>query len=435
MMPVMIEGTGSAVVNSPLVDAVLRSSTLPIVVWDLDGAVVTSNDAFSELLGYGGKSLTALRRVTLFHPDDRGSVEARMQRRRDGDAAVETYEARIWTANKRVVRATCRSTPVVEDGRVVGDVVTCGVADPNLGDALERQTDQYLELFKRITDAVYMLDERGVPAWMNRSAERLFGRTVEVMRSTPRNEVLFPEAERGQDNLRQVFSSGGAVPDEIQFRIKRPDGEMRWVRGSLLMLRDTQGRHTRSIVIARDVTELRRREHELREAARRSEQEAKIDPLTGLGNRRAFEEAMEAVTRRETERGETADASLIVMDVDRLKLINDALGHLAGDEALRTVAQALTARTRSDDQVFRIGGDEFAVITTGGDAAILAERLRAPIRYREPEPWITVSVGLAPWNEGPNVFEVADTRMYAMKRSQRDAPDTPPSEATSPGPA
>src|SRR5690606_30749799 len=136
------------------------------------------------------------------------------------------------------------------------------------------------------------------------------------------------------------------------------------------------------------------------------EQEAKIDPITGLGNRRAFEEAMEAVTRRETERGETADASLIVMDVDRLKLINDALGHLAGDEALRTVAQALTARTRSDDQVFRIGGDEFAVITTGGDAAILAERLRAPIRYREPEPWITVSVGLAPWDEGPNVFEV-----------------------------
>jgi len=342
-----------------------------------------------------------------------------MERRRDNNQEVESYEGRIWTVNKRIVRVHCRSTPVLQRNRVVGDIVTCELSETSLGDALDRQAEQYMSLFTRISDAVYILDDKGIVSWMNAAAVRLFGRTVEVMRQTPRREILFPEAEQGQDNIRAEFSSGNAVPDELQFRIKRPDGEARWVRGSLLMLRDGFGKHTRSIIIARDVTEDRRRARELREVARRSEEEAKIDALTGLGNRRGFDEAM-ATARQAVESG--ADISLIVMDVDRLKAVNDALGHASGDDALRAVAEALTTRTRSNDEVFRLGGDEFAVIVSGGDPALLAERLRAPIRFREPEPWITVSVGLARWEADGDVFQLADGRMYEMKRSQREAP-------------
>ena len=132
------------------------------------------------------------------------------------------------------------------------------------------------------------------------------------------------------------------------------------------------------------MTEDRRRTRDLREQAERSEHEAKVDSLTGLGNRRAFNEAMVIA--------QAAAAGGAAMS---LKAINDALGHGAGDDALCAVAEALTSRTRSNDEVFRIGGDEFAVIVAGGDPALLAERLRAPIRFREPEPWISVSVGLA----------------------------------------
>ncbi len=426
MMHVTMTEAHATTLSGPMLDAALRASGMPVVIWDLEGRVLAANDSFCDLLGYRRDQIDTIRRVDLFHPDDRGAVERRMALRREGNAEVETYDGRVWTANKRVIRVACRSTAVVSDGEVVGDVVTCDPSEASLGDDLDRQAEQYLSLFTRISDAVYVLDDRGLVSWMNPSAVRLFGRTVEVMRRTPRNEILFPEAERGQDTIRQQFSSGDAVPDEIQFRIKRPDGEARWVRGSLLMLRDRQGKHTRSIVIARDVTEDRRRARELREQAERSEQEAKVDSLTGLGNRRAFDEAM-AVAQQAAAAGD--DVSLIVMDMDRLKTVNDALGHAAGDEALRRVAEALTSRTRSGDEVFRIGGDEFAVIVSGGDPALLAERLRAPIRFREPEPWISVSVGLARWSEGGDPFALADQRMYAMKLSQRDAPsgDTAPS--------
>ena len=64
------------------------------------------------------------------------------------------------------------------------------------------------------------------------------------------------------------------------------------------------------------------------------------------------------------------------------------------------------------------------MIVSGGDPGLLAERLRAPIRFREPEPWISVSVGLARWSEGGDTYARADERMYAMKLSQRDAPAT-----------
>ena len=421
MMPVIVNDAARATLTGPMLDAALRVSGMPVVIWDLEGNVLAANDSFCDLLGYQRERLSSLRRMDLFHPDDRSAVEHRMALRREGNTDITSYDGRIWTANKRILRVACRSSAVVSNGEVVGDVVTCDPREASLGDDLDRQAEQYLSLFTRISDAVYVLDNRGLVSWMNPSAVRLFGRTVEVMRSTPRSEILFPEAERGQDTIRQQFSSGDAVPDEIQFRIKRPDGEARWVRGSLLMLRDRQGKHTRSIVIARDVTEDRRRARELREHAERSEHEAKLDSLTGLGNRRAFDEAM---VMAEAAAASGADMSLIVMDMDRLKAVNDALGHSAGDDALRAVAEALTSRTRSDDEVFRIGGDEFAVIVSGGDPGLLAERLRAPIRFREPEPWISVSVGLARWSEGGDTYARADERMYAMKLSQRDAPAT-----------
>lgn len=420
MMAVMSEGEWSAALRGPLLDALLQASGLPIIVWDLDGRVVLANQELHTLLGYSGDALAGMRRESLFHPDDLAAVEGRMRRRREGSREAETYAVRIWTANKRILRVNCRSTPVLDGDRVVGDVVSCAINDPRLGDALDRQTEQYLELFKRISDAVYVLGNAGGIEWMNRAAERLFGRTLEVIRRTPRNEVLFPEAERGQDTIRNLFSSGQAVPPEIEFPIKRPDGEVRWVRGSLLMERDLLGRHSRSIVIARDVTEERRRERELREAARRSEQEAKIDPLTGLGNRRAFDEAM--ARAREAARAGVG-SSLILMDVDRLKEVNDTLGHAVGDDALRAVAQAVTSRTRAGDEVFRVGGDEFAVLVHGGDPSILAERLKAPIRFREPEPWLTVSAGVASWEEGSDPYVRADARMYEMKRSHRARPE------------
>lgn len=124
------------------------------------------------------------------------------------------------------------------------------------------------------------------------------------------------------------------------------------------------------------LTTLRRQRRELAAAARRAELEARTDALTGLGNLRLLWSTLEREAARARRHRE--EFSLIVIDLDRFKAINDGLGHLAGDAALKAVAIALRSELREEDVCCRHGGDEFAVVavgTGGREASELANRL------------------------------------------------------------
>src|SRR5689334_2654488 len=105
---------------------------------------------------------------------------------------------------------------------------------------------------------------------------------------------------------------------------------------------------------------------------------ARQDPLTGLANRRAFEEALTAALGAEGRRADDRFA-LLLADVDAFKQINDRFGHTTGDRVLREIAAHLCAEVRSGDCVARIGGDEFAVVAPGAGPAV-AERLAEALR-------------------------------------------------------
>jgi diguanylate cyclase (GGDEF)-like protein len=176
-------------------------------------------------------------------------------------------------------------------------------------------------------------------------------------------------------------------------------------------------------------------EHEVKERrqhAGRLERELKrvsylsrTDPLTGLRNRRAFLEAIEAELNRTSRSG--LPTSLVLLDVDHFKPFNDEFGHPAGDNALQQVARILTNNSRSSDTVARYGGEEFGIVlpaTSLEGAEILAERLRRAV---EEGPWkqrpITASFGLA---TGPDaattddLVRVADEALYVAKRAGRN---------------
>jgi diguanylate cyclase (GGDEF)-like protein len=116
-----------------------------------------------------------------------------------------------------------------------------------------------------------------------------------------------------------------------------------------------------------------------------------------------------------------------MVDIDDFKLINDEHGHPVGDEALRLVAEALARNVREHDRVFRVGGEEFAVLMpglTGEHAARAAERLReavAEVPFRLP---LRVSVGVAAWpgcaTDRDALLEQADAALYSAKRSGKD---------------
>jgi two-component system cell cycle response regulator len=194
-----------------------------------------------------------------------------------------------------------------------------------------------------------------------------------------------------------------------------------------------------------DTTELlaRVRAH-LRQVRRREELERRaiIDPLTGVVNRRGIYGVLQKEEQR-ARRGGTP-LSVLMIDIDRFKALNDRYGHQAGDTALRYVAAALADAVRIADHVGRCGGDEFLVVLAGTDApdaSALAQRLRnlrlPALALGEEEVPITISIGAATLRPDDTIdamVERADREMYRVKRTGEMpavTPADPPSERPS----
>ncbi len=187
---------------------------------------------------------------------------------------------------------------------------------------------------------------------------------------------------------------------------------------------------TTSRLASRQRHDLRRADQRLRRSRREASlrlSEARIDPLTGLANRRAFDTDLAAAL---ADRRRTDGLLLAMVDVDGLKGVNDTFGHPAGDRALQATAAALRSRVRAEDRVYRLGGDEFAVLSTSGDPEALGTGLAHRVQAEVPGAGrIRASVGIAHAQPGDTPVAItarADGALYASKR-QRVRSDTAPS--------
>src|SRR6185312_15890740 len=160
------------------------------------------------------------------------------------------------------------------------------------------------------------------------------------------------------------------------------------------------------------------------------QREASLDPLTGLKNRRRFDEDLRTAMARA--RREHTTGAVLMLDLDDFKHVNDTYGHPAGDRTIKEVADVLRQRTRESDSLARFGGDEFAVVVprcSPAEARTVAESIASAIREHRPadgevDP-ITASVGVAMFGTDPrtsaeSVVSEADTAMYAAKDGGRD---------------
>lgn len=161
------------------------------------------------------------------------------------------------------------------------------------------------------------------------------------------------------------------------------------------------------------------------------QEQATTDVLTNLKNRRAFTEL--GLQHCSLARRHNNDLSLIALDIDRFKKINDTYGHAGGDEALVATAKVLKASTRTTDVVARVGGEEFAILlpnTNRVGAGVLAERIRVAVKDNQVSVAgavlsLTVSIGVASFGGATNasldqLMQVADRRLYLAKQTGRN---------------
>jgi diguanylate cyclase (GGDEF)-like protein/PAS domain S-box-containing protein len=271
--------------------------------------------------------------------------------------------------------------------------------------------------------------------------DELRGRSVaEFMTPEYRAELMRLAAERGSaDN---PLAHVGPIRHEGEFF--RKDGSRLWIETVSVPVFDDDGRHIGYFGITRDMTERKLAEHALRDANLQLQaqlrrinelheqlrEQAIRDELTGVHNRRHFV----AMAEHEIERARHHHAalSLVLLDIDHFKSVNDLHGHPTGDVALKTVGSLLAACTRPGDLACRLGGEEFAVLLpgTGYEAAMeRAERWRATLAEMNiPADGVmlqlTASFGVAtfPQQAGSLVelMKVADARMYRAKALGRD---------------
>ncbi len=231
------------------------------------------------------------------------------------------------------------------------------------------------------------------------------------------------------------YAGNVSGPVEFPFEVEPAPWQTWWARllmllGLLALIWLAFDLRTRAILDreSRLASLVEDRTRELAEANARLEELAREDPLTGLANRRAFDQALNAEWRRAIRAGQ--DLGLIIVDIDGFKVWNDSHGHPAGDDYLRELAKILTGVTaRASDLAARIGGDEFAVLLPGSPVeggVVLAEEIRAQAE-RIAEQWAvarggrcpTVSCGVAaalPTMLGhQELLELADRCLYRAK--------------------
>ncbi len=270
------------------------------------------------------------------------------------------------------------------------------------------------------------LDSAGVITFANPAAARLLGCEREELLGACLHEVVHPkgplsDGHDAADCPIQQAASGGVSYQSDGERFARLDASSFPVEYSITPY--AGGEAQGAVVTFKDITERKRSERQLQYLADH-------DALTGLYNRRRFGEELAqqiAICERLN-----LTSALLVLDVDNFKFINDALGHQAGDELIRSLAGQLKGRIRRTDVVARLGGDEFALLLTATDAKAaldLAEELLAMARShrvlaRNKPVQVTISIGVTMLNaanlSAEQLLMEADVAMYEAKGSGRD---------------
>jgi len=289
------------------------------------------------------------------------------------------------------------------------------------------------DLLTHALDGFWIVDEDGIICYLNPAAEGLSGYSAAELIGQPLERILPPEVAKMHAGYLQRYAAEGPQYDIMgrirDFAMVAKDGEVVPIGLRAFEIPPQDGKRCFGAIM-QDYRPRRALEAERAALLARLEAQALSDELTGLPNRRAWIEELQRVQAAIRRNGQPA--AVAILDIDHFKRVNDTFGHPGGDQALRALAKIFRAALRGEDFLARIGGEEFALVLRGADAATaeaIAERMRREVEKASillPEGGhlhMTVSIGVAPLPSDGSLdgcLAASDRALYRAKNSGRN---------------
>ncbi len=389
-----------------------ESSPLAIMIYQEDVWVYV-NSAAEKITGHSKEELYGMYYWKIVHPDYRQTIWEKGQMRQAGDTEPFQYDFKIITKEGKEKWVSLTGALITFQGKPAGFISVMDInARKEAEEALRESEEKYREILATMEDGYYEANLKGIVTFCNESAARTLGYTVDGLIGKSFQQIC-KDPEEAFEKFNRVYQSGRSE-HSLTMELVRSDGTTAIGEFSLTLVRNDEGRVTGFRGIGRDVTERKRYEEQLKYLSMH-------DQLTDLYNRAYFENELNRLSG-----GREYPVTIISVDLDGLKLVNDTLGHEKGDELLKACAMVLQDSLRRSDILARVGGDEFVAILprTGREKGEeVVERIKSNVelynRKNEHQVPLSISVGLStaekiskPLEEA---FREADDLMYRDK--------------------
>ena len=408
--------------SAELAQALMRCAGTGVYIVQ-DGKFQYVNSLFQELTGYSESELLGKYSLDLVHPEDRETVREKAVESLKVESPLP-YEYRFVKKNGDIIWVLEKVTSTEYKGKraTVGSFMDI-TERKQLEETIRKSEERYRTILEEIQDTYFEVDLAGSIIFANDamcrtmgySKEELIGMNYRVFAAKEDVEVVYRDFNR-------VYRTGETIKG-LSYRFIQKNGTVGFGELSISAIKNDKGEVVAFRGIARDVTERIRLEQELADIATH-------DFLTGLPNRLLLQDRL-TVGLNQARRNDT-NLAVMMLDLDRFKVVNDTFGHNIGDKLLKVAGERLVDLVRKSDTVARVGGDEFLVllpqIARIGDATRVAQKIlaafRKPFMLDSYEIRVTTSIGIAVYPEdGDDVDDLitnADTAMYWVKGHDRD---------------
>ena len=360
-----------------------------------NGIIEYANPAAARLLKAGSpKRLVGMRIEEIVHPDHRARLQERLRYVSAGPGVVDFEERKLRCLDGSEVMVEAAVVSYLERGRLVMQAVLRDVTEQRkTRQALAEREKRFRDVLEASGEYVWETDLGWHYTFLSERVETVLGyMRHEMIGRAPREFMPLGEAQAMEDWFAQRAAHAEGFRDQVHRSLTK-SGRVIWQSVTGVPVFDAAGKLTGYRGTGADITARKQAEERIQYLATR-------DALTGLPNRVLLaDRANQAILAAARARGSLA---LLFLDLDRFKLVNDSLGHAAGDALLRAVAERLGGTLRRDDTLARLGGDEFVLLWNGvkdtQDAATLAQRtlgiLARPFTVEGRTLSVTASIGI-----------------------------------------